>query len=62
MRGRPKGEPVEAVAKVLDKADAADVQRAITERYGPFGRLLDVYPKLRGVERKASGSNSRLRN
>ena len=55
MRGRPKGEPVEAVAKVLDKAEAADVQRAITKRYGPFGRLLDVYLKLRGVEKKSIG-------
>ena len=55
MRGRPKGEPVEAVAKVLDKAEAADVQRAITKRYGPIGRLFDVYLKLRGVDKKSVG-------
>jgi PPOX class probable F420-dependent enzyme len=55
MRGRPKGEPVEAVAKVLDKAEAADVQRAITKRYGLFGRLFDVYLKLSGVDKKSVG-------
>jgi PPOX class probable F420-dependent enzyme len=55
MRGRPKGEPVEAVAKVLDKAEAADVQRAITKRYGLFGRLFDVYLKLRGLDKKSIG-------
>jgi PPOX class probable F420-dependent enzyme len=55
IRGRPKGEPVEAVAKVLDKAEAADVQRAITKRYGLFGRLFDVYLKLRGLDEKSIG-------
>ena len=55
MRGRPKGEPVDAVAKVLDKAEAADVQRAITKRYGPFGRLFDLYFKLSGVDKKSVG-------
>jgi PPOX class probable F420-dependent enzyme len=55
MRGRPKGEPVEAVAKVLDKAETAHVQRAITKRYGPFGRLFDLYFKLSGVDKKSVG-------
>ncbi|MGH3644457.1 MAG: PPOX class F420-dependent oxidoreductase [Mycobacterium sp.] len=55
IRGRPKGEPVEAVAKVLDKAEAADVQRAITKRYGLFGRLFDVYLKLSGLDEKSVG-------
>jgi uncharacterized protein len=55
MRGRPKGEPVEAVAKVLDKAEAADVQRAITKQYGLFGRLFDVYLKVRGLDKKSVG-------
>ena len=55
MRGRPKGEPVDAVAKVLDKAETADVQRAITKRYGPFGRLFDIYLKLSGVDKKSIG-------
>jgi PPOX class probable F420-dependent enzyme len=55
MRGRPKGEAVEAVAKVLDKAEAADVQRAITKRYGLFGRLFDVYLRLSGVDKKSVG-------
>jgi hypothetical protein len=55
MRGRPKGEQVDAAAKVLDKAEAADVQRAITKRYGPFGRLFDVYLELRGLDKKSVG-------
>jgi PPOX class probable F420-dependent enzyme len=55
IRGRPKGEPVEAVAKVLDKAEAADVQRAITKRYGLFGRLFDLHLKLSGVDNKGVG-------
>jgi PPOX class probable F420-dependent enzyme len=55
MRGRPKGEPVEAVAKVLDKAEAGDVQRAITKRYGLFGRLFDVYLKLSRLDKKSVG-------
>jgi PPOX class probable F420-dependent enzyme len=55
IRGRPKGEPVEAVAKVLDKAEAADVQRAITKRYGLFGRLFDAYLKLSGVDNQGVG-------
>jgi|SRR3954467_1317704 len=55
MRGRPKGEPVEAVAKVLDKAEAADVQRAITKRYGLLGPLFDAYLKLSGYAKKSIG-------
>jgi PPOX class probable F420-dependent enzyme len=55
MRGRPKGEPVEAVAKVLDKAEAADVQRAITKRYGLLGPLFDAYLKLSGYAKKSVG-------
>ena len=39
----------------LEKAEAADVQRAITKRYGPIGRLFDVYLKLRGVDKKSVG-------
>ena len=55
MRGRPKGEPVDAVAKVLDKAEAADVQRAITKRYGLLGPLFDAYLKLSGYAKKSIG-------
>ena len=55
MRGRPKGEPVEAVAKVLDKAEAADVQRAITKRYGLLVPLFDAYLKLSGYAKKSIG-------
>jgi PPOX class probable F420-dependent enzyme len=55
IRGRQKGEPVEAVAKVLDKAQTADVQRAVTKQYGLFGRLFDLYLKLSGVDKKSIG-------
>jgi PPOX class probable F420-dependent enzyme len=55
MRGRPKGEPVEAVAKVLDKAQAADVRRAITKRYGLLGPLFGAYLKLSGYAKKSIG-------
>jgi hypothetical protein len=37
------------------KAETADVQRAITKRYGPRGRLFDLYLKLRGVDKKSVG-------
>jgi hypothetical protein len=37
----------------------ARVQRAITKRYGPFGRLFDLYFKLSGWTRRASESNSK---
>jgi hypothetical protein len=33
----------------------ARVQRAITKRYGPFGRLFDLYFKLSGVDKKSIG-------
>jgi PPOX class probable F420-dependent enzyme len=55
MRGRPKGEPVEAVAKVLDKAQAADVRRVITKRYGLLGPLFGAYLKLSGYAKKSIG-------
>jgi hypothetical protein len=31
------------------------VQRAITKRYGPIGRLFDLYLKLSGVDKKSVG-------
>jgi uncharacterized protein len=31
------------------------VQRAITKRYGLFGRVFDVYLKLSGVDKKSVG-------
>ena len=54
-RGNPKSEPVEAVARVLDKSEAADVQRAINKRYGVLDWLFGVYTKVRGLDKKSVG-------
>jgi PPOX class probable F420-dependent enzyme len=54
-RGNAKSEPVEAVARVLDKSEAADVQRAINKRYGVLGWLFGVYTKVRGLDKKSVG-------
>jgi PPOX class probable F420-dependent enzyme len=48
MRGKVKGEPVEAVATVLDDSETNDVYRAITKRYGIVGRVFTIFSKLRG--------------
>lgn len=48
MRGRPKGEPIEAVATVLDKAHNGAVYDAIGRRYPIVGRVFNVFSKLRG--------------
>ena len=48
MRGNVKGEPVEAVATVLDDSQTEDVYRAITRRYGIVGRVFAIFSKLRG--------------
>jgi PPOX class probable F420-dependent enzyme len=48
MKGRVKGDPVEAVATVLDDSETDGVYRAITKRYGIVGRVFTVFSKLRG--------------
>jgi PPOX class probable F420-dependent enzyme len=48
MKGRVKGDPVEAVATVLDDSQTDDVYRAITKRYGIVGRVFSIFSKLRG--------------
>lgn len=55
MRGRPKGEAIEAVAAVLDKADNGAVYAAIGKRYGVIGRVFNVFSKLRGGMRNNVG-------
>lgn len=55
MRGRPKGEAIEAVAAVLDKADNGAVYAAIGKRYGIIGRVFNVFSKLRGGMRNNVG-------
>jgi PPOX class probable F420-dependent enzyme len=54
-RGNPKSDPVEAVARVLDKSEAPDVRRAINKRYGVLGWLFGVYTKVRGLDKKSVG-------
>ncbi len=48
MRGNPKGEPVEAVAKVLDDSQTDMVYRAINSRYGIIGKVFTIFSKMRG--------------
>lgn len=47
-RGKVKGEPVEAVARVLDDSETEHVYRAIIKRYGIVGRIFTIFSKLRG--------------
>ena len=46
-RGKPLGEPVEAVARV-DPDRAADAYDAIGARYGLLGKTFNFFSKLRG--------------
>ncbi len=48
MRGNVKGEPVEAVATVLDDSQTDGVYQAINRRYGIVGRVFTFFSKLRG--------------
>lgn len=48
MRGNPKGEPVEAVAALLDKSANGATYDAIGKRYGLLGKTFNVFSKLRG--------------
>ena len=48
MRGKPKGEAVEATATILDKSHNGAVYDAIGKRYGLLGRTFNLFSKLRG--------------
>jgi PPOX class probable F420-dependent enzyme len=48
MRGKPKGEAVDAVATILDKARTGEAYDAIGKRYGLLGKAFNFYSKLRG--------------
>ncbi|MDQ2636150.1 MAG: PPOX class F420-dependent oxidoreductase [Actinomycetota bacterium] len=48
VRGNPKGEPVEAVAAILDKSANAATYDAIGKRYGLLGKTFNLFSKLRG--------------
>ena len=47
-RGNPKGEPVEAVATILDKSANGATYDALGKRYGLLGRTFNFFSKLRG--------------
>jgi len=55
MKGKVKGEPVEAVAKVLDPSETDMVYRAINSRYGLIGRAFSLFSKLRGGSKRTIG-------
>lgn len=46
--GNPKGEPVEAVATILDKSANSATYDAIGKKYGVIGKAFTVFSKLRG--------------
>ncbi|CAJ1498571.1 PPOX class F420-dependent oxidoreductase [[Mycobacterium] kokjensenii] len=55
MRGRPKGEAIEAVATVLDKSENGAVYAAIGKRYKLMGSVFNFFSKLRGGMRTNVG-------
>ena len=55
MKGKPKGEAVEAVATVLDDSQTESVYRAINKRYGIIGRVFSLFSKLRGGAKRTVG-------
>ncbi|MHA7651624.1 PPOX class F420-dependent oxidoreductase [Mycobacterium sp. ML4] len=48
MRGRPKSDPVEGTAAILDKSETKFVYDAIGKRYGILGKVFNLFSKLRG--------------
>lgn len=55
MRGNVKGDPVEAVATVLDDSQTDMVYRAINSRYGIVGKVFSFFSKLRGSAGRTVG-------
>lgn len=55
MKGNVKGEPVEAVATVLDDAQTELVYQAIGKRYGVIGHVFNFFSKLRGGSKRTVG-------
>jgi PPOX class probable F420-dependent enzyme len=46
--GKPQSEPVDAVAKILDKSANGATYDALGNRYGLLGKTFNVFSKLRG--------------
>jgi PPOX class probable F420-dependent enzyme len=55
MRGKVKGETIEAVATVLDDSHTEAVYQAINKRYGLVGRIFNFFSKLRGGAKRTVG-------
>ena len=55
MKGRVKGETIEAVATVLDESETETVYQAINKRYGIVGRVFNFFSKLRGGAKRTIG-------
>ena len=53
--GKVKGQPVEAVATVLDDAHIETVYSAIGKRYGLLGQVFNFFSKLRGGAKRNVG-------
>ncbi|HWP45047.1 MAG TPA: PPOX class F420-dependent oxidoreductase [Blastocatellia bacterium] len=51
MRGNPKGEWVEARARIVDAAEAERGHRLLRQKYGWMKRLGDFFSKIRRRER-----------
>jgi uncharacterized protein len=47
-RGNPTGEPVDAIASILDKSANGATYDAIGKRYGLLGKTFNVFSKMRG--------------
>ncbi len=50
MRGNPRGEPLEAQARIGDAADTARITEGIKRKYGLMGRLSLIGSRLRRGE------------
>ena len=48
VKGNPKGEAVEAAARILDKSANGATYDAIGKRYGLLGKTVNLFSKLRG--------------
>ena len=50
--GKPKGEAVQATARILDKSANAATYDALAKRYGLLGKVFNFFSKLRGGMQK----------
>jgi uncharacterized protein len=62
IRGRPKSEPIEATATILDKSHTGAVYDAIGREYGLVGWVFNLFSKLRGGMQNNVGLELRAAN